>query len=227
MTRLRAALLILLLAGAGWWDRPAEAQEPCHFVLGFDSLRDLVGADTVGDCLEDEHVDPASGNVEQQTSGGLLVWRRTDGVTVFTDGGTSWINGPLGLQTRPNTERFSWEKDPVQSADGPSAPSIEDSWGLPREPTATRAPARIGPPAPIVAPARIGPPAPIAAPASTPPERMVSTRPTSTPVPAPAPATGPTLVYPGNGGGPTTCSDGSISHSSGRGTCSGHGGIRH
>lgn len=40
--------------------------------------------------------------------------------------------------------------------------------------------------------------------------------PTSTPVYIP---------YPGNGGGPTICSDGTTSHSSGRGTCSHHGGI--
>ena len=33
------------------------------------------------------------------------------------------------------------------------------------------------------------------------------------------------IPYPGNGGGPTRCRDGSYSHSSGRGTCSHHGGI--
>jgi hypothetical protein len=33
------------------------------------------------------------------------------------------------------------------------------------------------------------------------------------------------IPYAGNGGGPTMCSDGSLSHSSGRGTCSHHGGI--
>jgi hypothetical protein len=34
------------------------------------------------------------------------------------------------------------------------------------------------------------------------------------------------IEYEGNGGGPTQCADGSWSHSSGRGTCSHHGGIR-
>lgn len=33
------------------------------------------------------------------------------------------------------------------------------------------------------------------------------------------------IPYPGNGGGPTLCADGMYSHSSGRGTCSHHGGI--
>jgi hypothetical protein len=46
---------------------------------------------------------------------------------------------------------------------------------------------------------------------------------------APAePASAPsyvTIPYPGNGGGPTLCADGSVSGSSGRGTCSHHGGI--
>lgn len=38
-------------------------------------------------------------------------------------------------------------------------------------------------------------------------------------------ATGGFIPYEGNGGGPTLCADGAMSHSSGRGTCSGHGGI--
>lgn len=37
--------------------------------------------------------------------------------------------------------------------------------------------------------------------------------------------TGGFIPYAGNGGGPTLCSDGSMSHSSGRGTCSHHGGV--
>ena len=36
--------------------------------------------------------------------------------------------------------------------------------------------------------------------------------------------TGPTIPYPENGGGPTQCRDGSVSNSSGSGTCSHHGG---
>jgi hypothetical protein len=38
---------------------------------------------------------------------------------------------------------------------------------------------------------------------------------------------GPFIPYAGNGGGPTPCNDGTWSHSSGRGTCSHHGGIKH
>lgn len=46
------------------------------------------------------------------------------------------------------------------------------------------------------------------------------------PVPSPmGPSFGPYIPYAGNGGGPTLCADGLTSHSSGRGTCSHHGGI--
>lgn len=48
----------------------------------------------------------------------------------------------------------------------------------------------------------------------------VRTAPSPTPVPS-----GPYIPYAGNGLGPTQCADGTVSHSSGRGTCSHHGGI--
>jgi hypothetical protein len=54
----------------------------------------------VGDCLEDEHVNPENGDVEQRTTGGLLILRETDGVARFTDGVTNWVNEPDGLQTQ-------------------------------------------------------------------------------------------------------------------------------
>jgi uncharacterized membrane protein YgcG len=38
-------------------------------------------------------------------------------------------------------------------------------------------------------------------------------------------STGGFIPYAGNGGGPTLCADGMMSHSSGRGTCSHHGGV--
>jgi glucose/arabinose dehydrogenase len=100
-----AAILALLLALAP----PAAAQAPCTFVLGFAQLRQLVGAATVGDCLEDEHANPANGDALQRTTGGLLVWRKADNWTAFTDGHRTWLNGPFGLQRRLNSERFDWE----------------------------------------------------------------------------------------------------------------------
>lgn len=87
------------------------AQTDCQFVLGFATLRNLVGPQIVGTCLENEHFNPANGNAEQRTTGGLLVWRKADNWTAFTDGYRTWINGPSGLQQRLNNQRFPWEAD--------------------------------------------------------------------------------------------------------------------
>jgi hypothetical protein len=43
---------------------------------------------------------------------GLLLWRKLDNWTAFTDGVRWWVNGPLGLQQRLNDQRFSWEANP-------------------------------------------------------------------------------------------------------------------
>ena len=79
-------------------------------MLGFKALRDLIGHDIVGECLENEH-HGANGDALQHTTGGLLVWRKADNWTAFTDGYRTWINGPNGLVQRLNTERFEWEAD--------------------------------------------------------------------------------------------------------------------
>ena len=86
------------------------AAAECQFVLGFATLRDLVGHEIVGECLENEHHNEIGDSV-QQTTGGLLVWRKADNWTAFTDGYRTWINGPNGLVQRLNTERFQWEAD--------------------------------------------------------------------------------------------------------------------
>ena len=86
------------------------AAAECQFVLGFATLRDLIGHDIVGECLENEHYNHIGDSV-QQTTGGLLVWRKADNWTAFTDGYHSWVNGPYGLQQRLNTQRFDWEND--------------------------------------------------------------------------------------------------------------------
>lgn len=114
---------ILILAITITWaiPWPAAAQQPCRFILGFATLRDLIGAEKVGACLEDQQTNIENGNAEQRTSGGLMVWRKVDNFTAFTDGGTTWVNGPNGLQSRPNSERFSWERDPVQAGPQPTA----------------------------------------------------------------------------------------------------------
>jgi hypothetical protein len=131
-------MLTLLLVSVG--TVPVLAQgSACRFVLGFGALREMVGASKVGSCLEDEHFNLENGNAEQRTSGGLLVWRKVDNFTAFTDGGTTWVNGPNGLQSRPNAERFSWERDPLQTA-SPTGARATPTTGT--SGTATPAPTR-------------------------------------------------------------------------------------
>ncbi|MGH2371137.1 MAG: hypothetical protein ACRDI2_23410, partial [Chloroflexota bacterium] len=105
-TALLAFIFALFVALPG-----AQAQGAgCQFILGFATLRDLIGPPSVGNCLEDQRF-AANGNAEQRTTGGLLVWRKADNWTAFTDGAHTWINGPNGLVRRLNTERFAWEAD--------------------------------------------------------------------------------------------------------------------
>lgn len=84
---------------------------PCHFILGFATFASLI-PDRVGTCLDYEGHNPTNGDALQHTTGGLLVWRRADNWTAFTDGYHTWINGPNGLQERLNAQRFSWEANP-------------------------------------------------------------------------------------------------------------------
>jgi glucose/arabinose dehydrogenase len=81
----------------------------CRFQLGFAALRAQI-PEIVGQCLEDEHHNPENGDALQRTTGGLLVWRKSDNFTAFTDGHRTWVAGPYGLQTRLNAERFDWEQ---------------------------------------------------------------------------------------------------------------------
>ncbi len=80
----------------------------CAFQLGFKVIHDALPAQ-VGGCVDGEGHNPANGDALQHTVGGLLVWRKADNWTAFTDGFRTWINGPAGIQQRLNTERFPWE----------------------------------------------------------------------------------------------------------------------
>jgi hypothetical protein len=83
----------------------------CQFTLGFATLHSLIPA-VVGGCLEDAHYAGDTGDGLQQTTNGLLVWRKSDNWTAFTDGNRSWVNGPLGLEQRDNSGRLWWEANP-------------------------------------------------------------------------------------------------------------------
>jgi Protein of unknown function (DUF4232) len=88
----------------------AHAQT-CGFVLGFAALHNAL-PEVVGDCVENIHFDSQTGDGLQATTNGLLVWNKAENLTSFTDGSQTWINGPLGIQTRLNTQRFEWEPNP-------------------------------------------------------------------------------------------------------------------
>ena len=102
---LALAICLVIFAAA-----TTHATNHCEFRLGFKTLRDLIGHDIVGECLENEHYN-AIGDSNQQTTGGLMAWRKADNWTAFTDGYRTWINGPNGLVQRLNTERLPWEAD--------------------------------------------------------------------------------------------------------------------
>jgi hypothetical protein len=82
----------------------------CTFALGFQALYEQI-PDVVGECTTDELHNPDNGDALQQTTNGLLAWRKLDNWTAFTDGATTWIIGPEGLQDRPNDMRFCWEPE--------------------------------------------------------------------------------------------------------------------
>jgi hypothetical protein len=91
---------------------PAQAQSAptaCTFQKGFAVLKSLI-PNTVGTCLSDEGRNEISGNTEQRTSGGMLVYSPSRNLVAFTDGRTTWLVGPDGLASRPNQgPAFAWE----------------------------------------------------------------------------------------------------------------------
>jgi hypothetical protein len=80
-----------------------------RFVLGFAAIAEQI-PEIVGEPLRNEKWD-GNGNQIQGTTTGLLVWRKADNWTAFTDGYWTWVNGPNGIERRLNTERFPWEND--------------------------------------------------------------------------------------------------------------------
>jgi hypothetical protein len=100
-----AAGLLLGLTCAPWTSRMSYAAN-CQFALGFARLHDAI-PNIVGSCLDNEA--PSADGAVQHTTRGLLAWRLLDNWTAFTDGASTWISGPNGLVSRPNSDRFPWE----------------------------------------------------------------------------------------------------------------------
>lgn len=66
--------------------------------------------DVAGDPVAQEQWEP-NGDVVQPTTTGMMIWRRRDGWTAFTDGYRIWVNGPNGLESRMIYERLDWESE--------------------------------------------------------------------------------------------------------------------
>jgi hypothetical protein len=75
----------------------------------FRSLASQIAAQ-VGQPTDKEKTDPATGNVLQATTGGMLIWKKSTNLTYFTDGFVTWVNGPRGLEYRQNDELLDWER---------------------------------------------------------------------------------------------------------------------
>jgi hypothetical protein len=146
-----SSLLVLAAAALPSVSAQPVLAEDCEFLLGFKDLHDLIPS-VVGDCIEDETHNPENGDALQRTTGGLLVWRKADNWTAFTNGATTWLNGPNGLQSRSNSDRFPWEAAaPASSSGTPSAPAAAPSPPPPPPPpAATSQPAFIRNPSDFV-----------------------------------------------------------------------------
>ncbi len=98
------------------------------FQLGFKVIHDQIPA-IVGNAVDDESHNPQNGDGLQHSTGGLLVWRKADNWTAFTDGFRTWVNGPNGLQQRLNTQRFSFEANPDNLSIVGGSPATKPAGG--------------------------------------------------------------------------------------------------
>jgi hypothetical protein len=106
------AALLAMLSPAASSPSPVQAAPTaatCVLQRGFAELAEVI-PDLVGECTGNEQ-HTVNGDGVQVTTGGLLVWRKSDNWTAFTDGFNTWINGPGGVVERPNDQRFEWESD--------------------------------------------------------------------------------------------------------------------
>lgn len=104
---MRFAILVLVSVASICLPWTASADSGPVFRLGFKLLADQI-PEEVGQPIEDEHW--AAGGVSvQATTRGLMVWNKAQNWTAFTNGWWTWVNGPFGVQDRPNGERFDWE----------------------------------------------------------------------------------------------------------------------
>lgn len=121
-TALRRALTIVLLLSTTLpllaFSSTVDAEGPA-LSTDFKALHDMIPG-VVGNAVSDIRYD--SVGATQRTTNGLLVWRRENNSTAFTNGYRTWVNGPYGLQQRLNSDRFAWERVDGSSVSPASRP---------------------------------------------------------------------------------------------------------
>ena len=111
-------------------------QEP-RFVLGIADLAHRLG-ETMGQPLECEHLDQSSGDVRQQTTTGLAVYRPDTNTTSFTNGWRHWsmVDGQVVSWIGPDDE-------PPLNADVTSHVDVSEDTDAAAEPLPVDLPGRI------------------------------------------------------------------------------------
>jgi hypothetical protein len=98
--------MVLAAAASAW---PVQAQPgACQLAPVFAMLREVVGRERVGECTG-APVRLESGDLNQSTTRGTLTLRMGDLVPAFSDGQTTWLFGPRGLENRPSSSQLAWE----------------------------------------------------------------------------------------------------------------------
>ena len=123
-----AAAAALSMAGLGA-PISAYADSGCQFVLGFQTLDNSIST-IVGACVDNQAF-ATNGDALQHTTNGLMVWRKADNFTAFTNGDQTWVNGPCGVQQRSNAQRFQWETGGQGCGLATSAPASGDNGTIP------------------------------------------------------------------------------------------------
>jgi len=138
-------LAVVFSMAVGTWasggiSLPTASAQTCEYKLGFKTLHDMI-PDIVGDCIDNETHNPYNGDALQATENGLLVWRKCDNWTAFTNGATTWLNGPNGIESRPNEGPFfPWEASNCASVEVPVGPTptiVPPVVGITQTPTPT------------------------------------------------------------------------------------------
>ncbi len=144
----RVLFLLILLTATLATAPAAQAQTGPQFRFGFKALADQIPS-VVGQPLEEEQIAP-NGDIVQRTTTGLMVWRKVDRWNSFTDGGSTWILGPYGLQSRPNSESFAWEQS--QAPVAAPQPAQEAATPAVAQPTIAPPPTPLPPAPPAASP---------------------------------------------------------------------------